>query len=374
MNPRVAMIISQFHPLWGGTEKQALRLALALQKKGVSVCVLTRCVKGCDPFEIVGGVPVCRAIRAVEGQRFYRLSYFFSTLWFLLRNRKRYDIIHCHILHGMHTPAALIIKALLKKKVIIKVAATGALSDFGMLKKTPLGALFSSKLKRADTVIALCAQAAQEAERAGIPPEKIVTIYNGVDIDSVPEQAHKDPLTVVFVGRLTRSKGIHILLEAFARLSREHAEAHLLIVGEGPQKKALESQARDLGVGAQVTFTGEAVDVFSFLQRASVFVLPSFSEGLSNAVLEAMACSLPVVATDCGGTPEIITHGSNGILVGPGSADQIYSAIKKIIADRDFARSLGKNARDTVAGTFSINAAADRYCDLYRSLLNSDAP
>jgi glycosyltransferase involved in cell wall biosynthesis len=142
-------------------------------------------------------------------------------------------------------------------------------------------------------------------------------------------------------------------------------------VGEGPQKKALESQARDLGIDAQVTFTGEAADVFSVLQRASVFVLPSFSEGLSNAVLEAMACSLPVVATDCGGTPEIITHGSNGILVSPGSADQIYSAIKKIIADRDFACSLGKNARDTVAGTFSISAAADRYCDVYRSLLNS---
>lgn len=134
-SPRILMIISLFYPAIGGAEQQTLRLAELLIKKGAAVTILTRKMPNCKSFETFGNVPVYRFIRTVPWGKLFGISYCLSCLWYLFRERNSYDIIHCHILQGLHSFAAVCIKRLFNKKLIVKVAMAGAISDFAELKK-----------------------------------------------------------------------------------------------------------------------------------------------------------------------------------------------------------------------------------------------
>ena len=115
------MIISLFYPALGGAELQALRLAGVLIQKGIDVKILTRRVPDRGAFEMIGAVPVYRNIRTLSWGKLFAISYFLSCLWFLFRKRNSYDIIHCHILQGLHSFAAILLKRFFNKKVILSL-------------------------------------------------------------------------------------------------------------------------------------------------------------------------------------------------------------------------------------------------------------
>lgn len=370
MQPRVLMIISFFYPHLGGAEQQALQLAEQLIQRGVQVFVLTRKFKGLPAHETVRGVPVYRAIRTLPWGKWFALTYLFSVLWFLLKKRRSYDIIHCHLLQGFHSLAAILMKALFKKKVIIKVGATGPISDFRMMKNLFGGGFLLRQTPRADRLICVCSQSAGEALQAGFLPEQVLQIPNGVDSSYFkPLPRAEGPLTVVFVGRLDRMKGVQVLLEAFKQLSDAGVAAHLAIIGDGPDREKLTKLARDTGRADSIRFCGETADIRPHLQQATLFVLPSFSEGLSNVLLEAMACGLPVVATRVGGTVDLVQDGVNGILVEPDNAGQLYQAMKKILQNKDLAKALGVQARKTAVEKFSLESVTEQYVSLYQALV-----
>lgn len=231
--------------------------------------------------------------------------------------------------------------------------------------------------------IAVCELARQvEIERAGAPPDKVVTIYNGIDVKrflpllsgertvacqtlNIPADA---PLLGT-VGRLHPQKGLPDLLIGFQSIKGTYPAAHLLIVGDGECRADLERQAQQLGIAGAVTFAGLRDDVPQLLALLDVFVLTSLWEGLPNAVLEAMGAGLPVVATAVGGTPEAVVNGETGLLVPPRDPDALAQAINNLLHMPDLRRKMGQAGRERVAQYFSVECMVKRTEELYQKLL-----
>ena len=175
-------------------------------------------------------------------------------------------------------------------------------------------------------------------------------------------------LRLVCVARLARHKGIDVLLEAMAILRHDEVSVQLLIAGEGPERSALERLSEQRGVGSAITFLGN-VDhsrIPELWQTADIAVLPSRTEGLPLAALEAMAHSIPVVATRVGGIPEVIRDGENGLLVESGDASALAQALKRLATNPALSRRLGAAARATVAdGGWSETDVTRRLISIY---------
>jgi glycosyltransferase involved in cell wall biosynthesis len=372
MKPRVLMIISFFYPHLGGAEQQALRLAVQLTKRGVHVAVLTRKFKGFPSCEVIKGIPVYRHIRTLPWGKSFALTYMLSVFWFLLKKRHAYDIIHCHLLQGFHSVIAIVFKALFQKKVVIKVGATGPISDFIMIKKVFLGEFLLKRITLADRLITVCAQSTEEALQAGFSSRQVVQIPNGVDTTYFKVLTPVAELrAITFIGRLDHLKGVYVLIEALKKLKDDGVDAHLNVIGDGPDRDKLQNLSRDVGVNDSISFCGAVEEIIPYLQKSTLFVLPSLSEGLSNVLLEAMACGLPIIATRVGGNIDLIRDGENGLLVEPENSEQLSAAIKKILQDKDLAQKLGMEARKTAEEKFSMEIITNNYVSLYQELMGT---
>ena len=150
--------------------------------------------------------------------------------------------------------------------------------------------------------------------------------------------------TIVSVGRLIPAKGFDVLLTAFARVAPEFPAWNLAIVGEGPERGALRRLAESLGIANRATLTGWLAEPGEMLATASLFVMSSHYEGFPNALVEAMACGLPVISTNWTGSDEIITHELDGLLVPVGRSESLGHAMRRVMGDREMRDRLGQNA------------------------------
>ena len=173
----------------------------------------------------------------------------------------------------------------------------------------------------------------------------------------------------LFAGRLDAQKGLTGLLAAWKDVVARMPEATLVVAGAGPQQAHLTELAASLGLAQRVRFCGMQEDLVPWLQAADLFVLPSLSEGLSNALLEAMACALPCVATRIGGNTELIAEGINGRLVEPGDEAALAEAMASLLSDPEQAAELGRRARATVTERYPLPMIGRRYLALYDELL-----
>jgi glycosyltransferase involved in cell wall biosynthesis len=164
-------------------------------------------------------------------------------------------------------------------------------------------------------------------------------------------------------------KGIKYFLQAAAGLAKRFPDVRFLIVGDGASRPELEQQARDLRLEGTVLFTGFRVDVPELLQEATVSVLPSLSEGLSNSLLESMASGVPVVATRVGGNPEVIEHGVTGFLVPARDSEALAAAMGRILEDANLAAQFGQAGRQRVARLFSLERSVSETELLYQRLI-----
>ena len=219
---------------------------------------------------------------------------------------------------------------------------------------------------------------AEIASRAGVRAEQCVYIPNGVEPRGAtrpPQDVRRalgaEPQTIVLgaVSRLHPSKGHDTLLRAFRELRGAWPGAVLWIVGDGPLRAPLEQLSRELGTVGAVHFLGTRHDVPDLLPAMDVFVHPSRWEGMSNALLEAMAAARPVVATRVDGTQSLIVDGQTGWLVEPGDAEGLARRLAHVIRDPDQAARLGRAAAELVARDYSIDRMVARYEALYRELL-----
>jgi glycosyltransferase involved in cell wall biosynthesis len=211
----------------------------------------------------------------------------------------------------------------------------------------------------------------------GLPAEKLSVIYNGVEL---PEGAFPstrearaalglppDEPIIGTVSRLEPVKGIAILIQALARVDH----VHLAIVGDGPDRAALESLADDLGVADRIHWAGHRRDVPRLLPAFELLVQPSLHEGLPNSILEAMAVGLPVVATAVGGTPEVVVDGVTGLLTPSRDPGVLAKAITTLLRNPDLQRKMGRAGAERVRERFSQEQTVQQTQALYAHLLES---
>jgi len=211
-----------------------------------------------------------------------------------------------------------------------------------------------------------------------LSPARLSVIPNGVDLESFAQAPSADlspwgiatgSPVVLTVARLEPQKGIGDLLQAVPAILELVPECQFLIVGEGPDRARLEAQARALGIASSVHFAGLRTDVPGLLKAATLFVLPSHWEGMPNALLEAMASPLPVVATDVEGSREVVLHEHNGLRIRPGKPAEISAALLRLLQDHTLARRLAAEAQQTVSKRFTTQSMVASYDQLYGSLL-----
>jgi glycosyltransferase involved in cell wall biosynthesis len=214
------------------------------------------------------------------------------------------------------------------------------------------------------------------ADRIGVPREKLRTIYNGIDVKTaccaddgvrvrhelgIPERTP----VLGTIANLYPVKGHTFLLKAAAEVARAVPLAVWLLAGRGRLLGELEDEARRLGIADQVRFLGFRDDAAALLQAVNVFILPSLSEGLPVAVLEAMAAGKPVVATDVGGNREVIVDGQTGFLVPPRDAGALAARTITLLTDKSLADRYGAEGQARVREEFSLERMVSAYEELY---------
>lgn len=214
------------------------------------------------------------------------------------------------------------------------------------------------------------------AGREGIPREKTRIILNGLRPEPAGERMEGDPWPagpgprLASVASLTWKKGHVFLLDAFARVARERPGARLALVGDGPERGALEARARSLGITAKVGFAGRRADARAIIAASDLLVLSSLEEGMPNVLLEAMAAGVPQVATSVGGTPETLEEGDTGFLVPPGDPVLMAERILKLLGDPRRRAAFGERGRRLFQERFGVESMARRHEELYGEILS----
>lgn len=371
---RVAMLTQRYHPFIGGAEQQIASLAPLLRERGVEVTVITRHFAGLEKFELIQGTPVYRV--PVPGPK-PMASMAFTLSALLLLRRLRPDVIHAHELLSP-TTTAVAAKRLMGFPVVAKVLRGGELGDIAKLNRKAFGqGRIRNFQKHVDAFIMISREIETELTEVGIPAEQRVFIPNGVDVTrfSPPDAEQKrtqrtalglpeDALIVVFTGRLAAEKRLHHAINVWPAVRAACPNALLLIVGSGEEEASLKALA-----GEGVHFAGGTKDVAPFLKAADLFLLPSATEGLSNAMLEAMATGLPVLATRVGGATDLINHGESGWLIPPDNPAELQAAFLKLVTDTDFRLKLGAAARERILRDYKLEATAEKLHALYQRVM-----
>jgi glycosyltransferase involved in cell wall biosynthesis len=197
----------------------------------------------------------------------------------------------------------------------------------------------------------------------------IVPIYNPVALPAVVDFSLRSPSCILFLGQLGNRKGTYDLLQAVARVLHKHPRLKLVLAGDG-EAEQVKSEVDRLALHAHVDVLDwvSGREKSALLERAAIYALPSYCEGLPMSVLEAMAAGLPVVCTPVGGVPEAVTDGREGRIIMPGDVDALADALDSLLSQRDLRRRMGEAARHKIETTFSVTHIMPRIEQLYEQL------
>jgi glycosyltransferase involved in cell wall biosynthesis len=234
-------------------------------------------------------------------------------------------------------------------------------------------------LKRFDALAAVSDEVAQRLLNTGVPAEKIRTIANGIDVQAfergvpLPALSATGAKVVGMVARLDLQKGFEYLLRAMRELCNIFYGLKVVIVGEGPDRKAIEDMVKEYGLQSSVVLAGQQSDMPAVYAAMDIFVLPSLNEGLPMTLLEAMAASRPVVATRVGAVPNVIKDGENGLLVDPKDTEGLRNALASLLSDANLCRRISARAHNWVSANYTSEAMALKYRQLYEEVLGRPA-
>jgi glycosyltransferase involved in cell wall biosynthesis len=422
-HPRIYIVTPTFLPSVGGAEKQAFAQSHSLRERGYETTIVTfRRKRTWLRHELIEGVPVIRvAGMLLEGREklprpLQKLLYLVAMLvmgWTLWRRRQRYDILHVYKLSVLTLPVALVCRLAGKRMLVAvrsadsdkatsshskasllagpldpttpwlqvdeRLQATGrvkANSDLEVLAAMgkPVVRFLSSLLYRTHAVVVvLSSRMKSSLAKHGFNVPDVELIPNGVDITrfnpaQVDSSSDGREQVVICVSGLRYEKGVDVLLQAWHLVQQQAPQARLIIVGAGSLQFQLECMAKALDIATSVEFTGLQTDVPAQLHRGGLAVLPSRWEGMPNALLEAMACGLPCVATRVSGSEDIIQHGVNGLLVEPEDYQGMAQALLTLLRDPVLTRKYGQTARKTVERYYSLERIMDKYVELYHKI------
>jgi len=368
------MIVANYpFPLAGGLEKQAHELSKMLIRNNIKVCVLSYLFSSSQKkYELVNNVPVFRLTSpSNKYAKFIVLP--FKVIYFMLLNRKSFNVVHLHTL-SYFSLFSLLIAKLLKKNVVLKLANVG---EYGLpsISNSCMG--WKIKLvKLSDALIAMSYESKKECDYINYPMASIFMAPNGINIEDNILKNYKiksNLCTVVFVGRLDEQKNIETLLYVWKEIiSKSSFSVKLEIWGTGPLENTLKYLSNKLNLSNTVSFKGHVENVHEKVNKADIFVLPSLAEGNSNAILEAMAAGLPIVSTDVGGT--LMQVGSEGkrYISDPYNNLELYNNLIMLIENRKLRKDLGLLMNRRVCKYFSIDLISNSYIEMYRCLLSNN--
>ncbi len=351
----VAVFLTSFDP--GGTERQMIELVRRLDRARFEVHVACLHRRGGwrtraeEVAESVTEFPItgfARAATAAQAARF--------VAW--CRRRRLAVVQACDLYTNIFAlPAAA------AAGVPVRIGSRRGLNP-DRTKGLHLAQQFSYRF--ADRIVANSETVARDMRRSAAGARRVVVIPNGLDVARFRPVARAGGIRRIgTLARLHPVKGLDTFLEAVALLRRDGVEVEAQIVGDGPERAALERQAASLGLAGRAHFTGHREDVEAVLAGLDLFVLPSHSEAFPNALLEAMASALPVVATEVGGVPDIVEDGLTGVLVPPGRPDLMAAAIGGFVFQPDRARAMGLRARAQTMQRYSFERTIARFEALY---------
>jgi glycosyltransferase involved in cell wall biosynthesis len=361
---RVLSIIGQLNV--GGAETYLSRIAQSIRKYNVymEVCALDRVGLRIADLEqagiVVHGTPFGTN---VPRSNTLRLLKTIDVIRRMVRTG-RFDIVHTYLYWSdiLGVPGARL--AGCKRIIVGRRALHAWIHDHKVLYHAM--EQFTNTL--ANEVIANSQAGLRDAiaHEAFLPRVRTV-IYNGIDVSAYEPAAGSTsgPLRIVTVGALAPRKGQEYAIEAMKLVTAAGVDAKLVLVGSGADEAMLRRLSAGSGVAERITFAGEHTDPRPFLSPADVFLLPSRQEGFSNAILEARACGLPVIATDVGGNAEAIVQNKGGLIVEPQKPEAIAAAIAALAGSRDALPEMGRFNRERVAELFSLDASARNLADWY---------
>jgi len=374
------MVLAHFAPIVGGTERQARALAAGLAAAGHRVTVLTLARPHAPARETLDGIIVERALTGRGRGVVFAATYGASLLHHLQRLRPGHAVLHAHHLY-LEAMAAAWLGLRTGLPAIAKMACGGLDGDFARLRRTGL-IVGLPLLRRLRRVVAISAETEAELLAHGFPADQIARIPNGVDpIRFAPapnpevasQQQGFGPETVLFLGRLDAQKGLDVALDAWVQVTARRPTAHLILAGDGPARTGLEEKVRGLGLADRVSFLGVRPDPERLLQASQIFILPSRSEGMSNALLEAMATGLACVASRIGGNCDLLEDGRTGLLTPPGDVETLADSLCALLEDGSLRNRLGTAARAAAIERYGMDHVVREYMELYATL-TGDTP
>lgn len=376
----VLMVSQTFYPVLGGAEKQAFELSKALVKKGVKVSVITR---------RLSGLPARETLEGVEIERFKlfgcgwadSFAFMVKVFIYMLLRRAEYEAAHVHLASSPAVAAVLACR-LTGKKIVIKLGRGRGLDELTLSQNTFLGRLKLKFLSLTGPEILVLNKEAYEwlkgsSEFSGLRPR---LFRNGVDTGRYTPPLYHEKIAAkaaagfenetlfLAVGRLVPEKRMREFVELWAEImseERERPKIRLVIVGQGPEEKKIKEAVLHLQVAQSVVLAGPKDDLLPYYRAADVFVLPSLTEGMSNSMLEAMACGVAIMASRVDGAKDAVTEGDNGCLFDPQNPAEIKQCLRRFISDRNLALRMGERARATAVERYSMVRVADEIVKIY---------
>lgn len=370
--PGILLVVDQFPKTLGGGERIVLALAALLPHYGYRASILTF---SAHPESPALKSPPC-PIYVLPLQRTYDFTAFraaFDLGRFI--KAERIDIVQTFF-ESADLWGGLVTKIMSSAKLI------WSRRDMGILRTRKHRIAYRLMAATPDAVFAVSEQVRRycvEVDR--IDPRRVQTIYNGLSLSDWSSVAPRPPkidgnMLVTTVGNIRRVKGHDVFIKAAGLLIAQFPNTTFSIAGDVLDTEyfaELQSLVKDLDLGGHFHFVGGVTDMRRHLSEADIFVLPSRSEGFSNAVIEAMAASLPVVATDAGGNAEAVEDGVTGFVVPAEDACALAAALRLLLSDVSRAEAMGKAGKVMVAERFTVEAMMSQITAVYRRLLNSRA-
>lgn len=363
--------------------------AKLLVKKGFEVHVVTQHNPHTKYNEIIDGIHIHR-FKWLEPKQFKALvhfkglkdnlrfiTYLISLFFKVIRIIRKHDIeiIHAHstIPTGF---IGVIVGKIMGKPVFI---TTHGMDVNNFIETSFLKQLMLFSLKSCDKIICVSEDLANTIADLGID-SKIVVLRNAVDTNKFKPLKNmeirqkygikKNSILILFVGYLDVFKGIFELIDAFFEVNKENNDLKVMIIGEGPQESKIKDKVSKLKLDTSIIFTGKisSEDIPQYYQAADIFVLPSYTEGTPLAVIEAMACGLPIIASNVGGISEIVISNENGFIISPKNIKELSSKLRVLVKNQSLRSKFSNKSLKIINSEFNIDKKVEKLIDLYKNI------
>jgi len=375
---KICMLISTPFPPEEGIGFHTYNLSKKLMEKGHEIVVITRGSINKTKKEFFDGIEIYK-VPFIPFYPFYIKIHGYFVNKIFKKIEKEIDIVH------IHSPLPPYLKT---KKPKITTIHTPMLIDHCTYTKLKSLHSFFSKLsarlisyplekkliKNSNIVTTVSETVAKELYAYNINPKNVIISGNGVDekfFYHKQKQKKDNYKYIMFAGRLDREKGLFDLVDCAEYVCNKRSDVFFIVVGKGRDLNKIRKKTKKKGVDHRFIFLGqvEKNQIVKLYQNASIFVLPSYHEGLPGVLLEAMSCGLPIIATDVRGNRDLITDGKNGVMVPPREPKKLAKAILMLLKNEQIGIKQGLYARKTIEEKYTWNSVSNKFLSCYKSLV-----